>query len=293
MNFIRRLPPFEYLAPKTVDEALTLLKRHKGKAMVLAGGTDLLIRMKERKVAPEYLVGLKNIPGMDGIEMEKDGKGFWVGALATHQTLAGSPLIKEKFSCLAEACRKIASPQIRSIATIGGNICNCGPSADSAAALIALGARVKLLTPRLESYVPVENFFRGPFQPRLHQGELLTAVWLPLPLPRTAGCYKYLTKRTEIDETLVGAAVSLTLDKEGRCREVGIGLISVGPVPFRAEKAEKLLKGRKLDARLIEEAAAAAAAATSPRSRADYRREMTAVMVTRALNECYEKLQIA
>lgn len=289
MNFIRRLPPFEYLAPSSLEEALKLLERYRGKAKLLAGGTDLLIQMKERKVMPEYVIGLKNIPGLDKIEAA-DG-GLRIGALATHQTIAASSLVKERFACLAQACRKIASPQIRSIATIGGNICNAGPSADSAPALLALDARIKVVSRRAEKDLPLDRFLVAPFQTSLSQTALVAGIFVPFPPSGSATSYRYLTKRTEIDETLVGAAVKLTLDGHGKCSEAAIGLCSVAPAPFRARSAESLLKGKEVTPALVERAAWTAAAETTPRSRAGYRREMTAVMVSRALTDCIQQIK--
>ncbi|MBI4331349.1 MAG: xanthine dehydrogenase family protein subunit M [Chloroflexi bacterium] len=289
MNLIRRLPPFEYLTPATVEEACKILDRRKGKAKVLAGGTDLLVQMKQRKVVPECLVSLKNIPGLDQIQVQ-EGEGVRIGALVTHQTLAASPIIKEKFTCLAEACRKIASPQIRSIATIGGNLCNGNPSADSAPALLALDARISKEARHSLSDDPLWGFFVEPFQANLRPDHVVTQIFLRFLPERSASSYQYLTKRTAVDETLVGAAAAVTLDRRGLCREVGIGLCSVGPVPFLAVKAEEVLKGKKLDAAAIEKAAQTAAGETSPRSRADYRREMTAVVVSRALTKCWQEI---
>lgn len=281
---LRRLPEFTYLAPQTLSEALGLLEKYKGKTKLLAGGTDLLVRMKERWIVPEYLISLNRIPDLNYIRYE-EGRGLRLGALTTHQAVSDSSLIKAKFNLLAKACRKIATPQIRNRGTIGGNLCNACPSADTAPPLLALDAKLKLLSSKGEKVVPLNEFITGPFTTQLKEGEILAEIQVPDLLPRTAGDYHYLTKITEVDETLVGAAVLITIDSDGICQEVRIGLGSVDQAPMRAVQAESVLRSKKVSAELISEAARHAAAEVNPRSRAPYRREMTEVMVRRALSQ--------
>jgi CO/xanthine dehydrogenase FAD-binding subunit len=284
-----RLPRFDYLAPETVGEACRLLAEYAGRAKVMAGGTDLLVSMKQQKVAPAYIVNIKAIPGLDYIRYRQED-GLRIGALATLQSVAASPVIREKFGLLGAAVDKIGTPQVRNMGTIGGNISNGGPSQDSLPGLLVLGARLKLVGLERERTVPVDEFLVGPFQTALEPTELLTEVQIPAPPPGSAGCYRWLSKLNEVDETLVGVAVLLMTDAAGDvCREVRIGLGSVAPVPFRATKAEEVLRGRRMESETITLAAGAAAEAARPRSRAEYRRQMTRVLVERALADAWQQ----
>jgi len=287
----RLLKPFEYLEPKTVDEAVQLLSRHGDKAKALAGGTDLLISMKKRHIVPEYVVYIKGIPNLDYIQYSQEA-GLKIGALATHSAIASSLIVRDKFELLANACGKVGTPHVRNMGTIGGNICEGGPSQDSIPALLVLDARLKLISPEGERIVPINEFFIAPFKTALQQAELLTEVQVPAPPPRSAGCYRWATKITTVDETLVGVAVLMSLDStEGICSDLKIGLGSVAPTPTRARRAEEVLRGKKVDSKLIEQAAQVAAEEARPRSRADYRRRMTRVLVREAINEAWQKIK--
>ncbi|MDP2718670.1 MAG: xanthine dehydrogenase family protein subunit M [Dehalococcoidia bacterium] len=289
MTYIRRLPSFEYVSASTVKEACAVLSNNKGKVKILAGGTDLLVQMKERKVVPEYVIGLKQISGLNKIE-ENGKAGLRIGTLVTHHEIARSPQMQENFTCLAKACEKIGTPQVRNLGTIGGNLCNAGPSADSAPALLALGAVLTLQTGRGERQVPLEKFFTGPFSTILEEDELLTFITIPHLKGKSGSAYHYLTKRTAVDETLVGAAAALSLKAgDDVCEDVKIGLCSVAPTPIRALKAESKLKGKKLTDGLIEEASRIASGESRPRSWAEYRRDMVAVMVKRAVTEAWHR----
>ena len=285
LEYLPALSSFNYLAPKTIEEACSLLSKYEGRAKVIAGGTDLLVSMKKRQINPQYLVNIKDIPGLDYIHYSEEN-GLKIGALATLSSIAGSPIIKDKFGLLATTCNKIGIPQVRNMGTIGGNICNGGPSQDSIPSLLALDARLKVVGLR------GEKFFTGPFQTALDKAELLTEIQIPSPPPGSDGCYQWLTKITEADETLVGVAVLMTLDtKDSICKDIKIGLCSVAPVPIRARRAEEVLRGKKLENRIIEQVAQVAAEETSPRSRADYRRQMTGVLVKRAINEVWQNVR--
>jgi len=287
----RLLKPFEYLEPETVEEAVQLLSKYGDKAKVLAGGTDLLISMKKRKISPQYVVYIKSIPELDYIQYSQEA-GLKIGALATHSTIADSPIIKDKFELLATACGKVGTPQVRNMGTIGGNICEGGPSQDTIPSLLVLEAKLKLISLHSERIVPIDEFFIAPFKTALQEAELLTEIQIPTPAPRSAGCYKWFTKTVRVDETLVGVAVLMSLDStDGICSDLKIGLCSVAPTPFRARRAEEVLRGKKVDNTLIEQAAQVAAEEAKPRSRADYRRRMTKVLVTEAVNETWRKIR--
>jgi len=287
----RLLKHFEYLEPGTVDEAVQLLAKYGDKAKVLAGGTDLLISMKKRQIIPKYVVYIKGIPELDYIQYSQEAE-LRIGALAIHSAIADSPIVRDKFGLLAAACGKVGTPQVRNMGTIGGNICKGGPSQDSIPPLLVLDAKLKLISPSGERIVPINEFFTGPFKTALQEAELLTEVQIPTPPPRSAGCYKWATKITTVDETLVGVAVLMALDATGGiCSDIKIALCSVAPTPSRARRAEEVLRGKKVDSKLIEQAAQVAAEEAKPRSRADYRRRMTRVLVTETINETWQKIK--
>jgi len=273
-----------------LQEACALLREHGGRAKLLAGGTDLLIDMRDRKLTPQYLIALRNIPGLNDIAYDEGAGLLRIGPLVTLQEVADSPLIRERFSILAAACGKAGPPPVRNVATIGGNVCNGGPSQDTTPPLLALGARLRVVREGGERVLPIEEFFLAPFRTALEEGEILAEIQIPAPPPRSAGGYQRLTKITADDEALVATAVLLTLGEEGLCRDVRIGLCSVAPTPMRARGAEEALKGRRLEEGAIEAAAKIAAQEVQPRSRAEYRRRMTAVLVRRALKEALAKL---
>lgn len=288
----RLLKPFEYFEPKTLEEAEQLLSTYGDEARVLTGGTDLLISMKKRQMLPKYIIYIKNIPGLDYIQYSQEAGMLRIGALATHSAIAASPVVQDKFNLLATACGKVGTPQVRNMGTIGGNICEGGPSQDTIPALLALDAKLKVRSADNERAIPVEQFFTSPFQTTLGRTELLTEIQIPDLPPESAGCYKWLTKIVTVDETLVGVAVTVSREPtDGICREIKIGLCSVAPTPMRAREAEEVLRGKKIDSNLIEEAAQVAAAETRPRSRADYRRNMTRLLVAEAISEVWQKLE--
>jgi carbon-monoxide dehydrogenase medium subunit len=287
----RLLKRFEYIEPKTLEEALKMLSDFGHKGVVLAGGTDLLIAMKRRRVNPQYVVNIKSIPDLDYIQYHHEA-GLRIGAVTTHSAIADSPVIMDKFSLLATACNKIGTPQVRNMGTIGGNICKAGPSQDTPPALLVLDARVRLVSLNGNRIVPMDEFFVGPFKTVLQETELLTDIQIPNPSPVSAGCYKWVTKTVVVDETLVGVAVLMTLGSaDGVCADIKIALGSVAPTPMRARRAEEVLRGKRIDDRLIEQAAQVAAEETKPRSRADYRRKMTTALVREAIEEAWQRIQ--
>lgn len=290
LGYLLVLPKFDYFAPKIVEEACSLLSQYQGKAKILAGGTDLLVSMKKRDISPRYLINIKSIPGLDYIKYSQED-GLKIGALATLHSVACSPIIKERFTILARACNKIGTLQVRNMGTIGGNICNGGPSQDSTPALLVLQAKLKLVSSQGQRIIPIDQFFISPFKTVLGEAELLTEIQIPTPPPRSAGSYHWLTKINFDDETLVGVATLLEADRKGEfCKDVRIGLCSVAPTPIRARRAEDLIRGKKIDQSLVEQAAQVAADETKPRSRADYRRQMTSLLVKRAINEVWQRL---
>jgi carbon-monoxide dehydrogenase medium subunit len=291
VTFYRKLPKFDYLSPQTIGEALALLARHGKKARLMAGGTDLVPKLKRRSVqVPEYIIDLKGIPGLDYIKYKK-GDGLKIGALATINDVEKSVVIREKYNILFQAAESMASPQVRHRGTIAGNICNAVPSADTAPALLALEAKVKLVSKKGERTVDLIDFFKGPSETVLKPDELLAEIEVPdLPLG-SRGKYLKLTPRRAMDLAVVGVAVMMIPDG-GRYGDVRIALGAVSPTPMRAKDAEEIVRGQKPDAGLIEKAATTAAASCCPindhRASAEYRTEMVRVLTRQAISDLWQ-----
>jgi carbon-monoxide dehydrogenase medium subunit len=286
-TFYRRLPKFNYLAPTTLDEALSLLSEYRGRAKVIAGGTDLVPKLKRREIrAPEYVIDLKGIPGLD--EIKFDASGLTLGAMVTIGMVESSAKIRQRFGILAQAAQSMASPQVRNRGTIAGNICNAVPSADSAPPLLTLGARLKIVSGNGERTVNIEDFFTGPGQTALDEDEILREIQILDAPPNGKGVYLKLTPRRAMDLAIVGVAV-VVIPQDGICRDIRIALGAVAPTPIRAKKAEAILKGQKLDDKLIEKAAQTAAGQSNPiddhRASAEYRRDMVEVLAKRAIKQ--------
>jgi len=274
----------EYLRPKTIGEAVSLCRRLGEKARYIAGGTDLMARIRERRVRPRYLISLKGIPDLDRITYDQDG--LRIGSLVTHRQLELSPVIRGFFPVLTDAVERIGSVQIRNVATLGGNIVNAVPSADGAAPLIALGAEVCLVGARGERRMALEAIFTGPGQTVLEHGEILTQFVVPKLPPRTGAAYWKHTRRSAMELPILGVAVLVSLDEDMEtCAEARIGLGVMAPTPLRARNAEKVLRGKRVDDRILEEAGKAAANESRPRDSARgeawYRKEMAEVLVQR------------
>ncbi|MBF8265005.1 MAG: carbon monoxide dehydrogenase medium chain, partial [Dehalococcoidia bacterium] len=266
--FIRRLPPFDYVAPKTLKEAGSVLVKHKDEASLMAGGTDLMPKMKKREVVPKYLVSLKSI-----------------GPMTTIHDVEVSSVIAKKVPILRDTSYVFASAQIRNLATVVGNLCSSAPSADMASPLLALGAVLSISGSKKARTIPLNEFFTGPFTNCLELGELVAEIQIPSQAPRTSGVYIKHTIRNAMDHALVGVAVVITVDKNNICNDVKIALGACAPTPVRATAAEEVLKGNKLSEATIEKAAKAAVKASNPRSDPEYKKEMVQVLTRRALNQ--------
>ena len=290
---VKRLPKFEYLAPKTIGEALSLLSLHNGKARVIAGGTDLLHKMKRREEIPQYLVGLKNIPGLNQVDHD-EAQGLKFGPLVTIHTVEISPLVRERFPILSQAASTMASAQVRNLGTIVGNLCSALPSADMAPGLIVLGANLKIANSKGERTIAVQDFFTGPSESALAHNELVLEVQVPNPLPHSGMVYIKHTVRAAMELAIAGVATIVTL-QDGVCSDAKIALGAVAPTPMRATEAENLLRGKPFSAGLVREAAEAASEAARPisdiRASAEYRKEMVRILTARALNGAKEQIK--
>jgi CO/xanthine dehydrogenase FAD-binding subunit len=266
MAYLRRLPKFEYLAPHTTAEACDLLAAHGAEARVLAGGTDLLLQMRRRETVPSYVIGLKGVDDLAYVREQPDGT-LAIGAMTTIQTIVTSPLIREKYGIVAEAAAGIGGPELRNVATIGGNLAGALPCADFPPALIALGARAKFKSRQGERVVPVEDMFPKFGATVARPDELLTEIQLPSVPSLSAGTYLKFHDRQSMDLTTVGVSAVVTWDQANNVfRDVKIGLASSAPIPMRARKAEAVLRGRACTEDALEAAAVAVCEEADPRS---------------------------
>ena len=278
---------FEYFAPETLGEAVSLLTQNDTQATVIAGGTDLIVEMKEHIRHPDWLVDINKIPGLNDLSYDDD-TGLKIGALTTVRTVEQSPVVSDKYPGLFQAVSQLGSIQVRNRATVVGNICRASPSADTPPPLIAAGARVLIWGPAGEREIQLEEFFTGPGKTVLDQGEIVTAIRVPPPPPETRRVYLKLGRRKAMELATVGVAVSLSMD--GKIfRDVRIVLGAVAPTPIRALHAETALEGQRNKDTVIKQAASQAMKESRPnsdvRSSAEYRLEMVGVLTEQAIRE--------
>ena len=285
---------FDYFEPTSLDEASGLLREGKGARRPLAGGTDIVIQLRRRVARTEGLVNLKRIPELSGWTCEP-GRGLRLGACTPMRDLETSAAVGERFPSIREALQVVGSLQLRNIASVGGNLCNASPSADTAPPLMALGAAASLWTDesRRET-VSVENFFEGPGASVLGAGGLLLAVEVPEPEPLTGDAFERFTPRSAMDIAIASAAAAVTLDAAGqRVRAVRIALGAVAPTPIRALRAEDLVREKEPNPKLLEWAGAAAMEECRPiddiRGTAAYRKELIRILVQRVLRQAVER----
>ena len=307
---------FDYFKPKTLEESLTLFAKYGEKAKLIAGGTDVIVMIKQKTMAPDVLISLQGIPGLDQIKFNGS---LSIGPMVTHRAIEKSEVIRKSFSALTDAADFLGSIQIRNVATIGGNICTAAPSADTATPLLVLGTQVRIKSLKEERTIPIEEFFKGPGKTVLKPGELVKELIIPKPLPNTGSAYYKLQRRLALDLPILGVSVFLSLDKNKVtctdmlctaspissilhkmeedqivCKEVRIALGVAAPTPLRVVKAEALLRGKKLSDELLEEVAATASKEAQPRDsirgEAWYRRDMIRVLVKRMAMKSIERV---
>lgn len=283
---------FEYVAPKTLHEALQLLDQYRDHYKIIAGGQSLLIMMRQGLIAPEVLIDIKGLSELDYIKSDNQ-KGMIIGALTTHRTIEKSPVIKTSFGVIAEMESRLASVQTRNWGSIGGNLCHGDPAGDLAPVLISLNATLTVAGMKGERNMLVEDFFLDYFETALEHGELLREIQIPALPPNTGVAYsKFNVIETEM--ATVGVAVSMTLaSKEGNCKDVRIVLGNAAPKPMRAKRAEEVLRGKKVTDSLLQEAGEIASTEGDPISdihaSAEYRQELIKVFVKRVGKEALSR----
>ncbi len=276
---------FEYFEPKTLKEAVRLLVKYKKGAKLLAGGTDLLIGMKDGFVKPKCLINLKKINGLDKISYSKK-EGLSIGSLVTWTNILSSKPIHQYYPILREAASLIGCPQIRNLGTIGGNICHASPSADSAPALMVYGAQCMIAGPGKDRVIPIEEIFAGVQKISLKVGEILKGLRLPTPVTGSNGCYLKFSPRRAMDLPIVGVGV-LVRASDGIFQDVKIALGAVAPTPIRARRAESFLCGKPVNDESVRKAAGEAVKESRPitdvRAARDYRLGLVEELTYRAI----------
>lgn len=273
-----------YEAPHTLDQAVALLAAAQGEARVLAGGTDLLVQMKTEIIAPDLLVDIKHIAELR--EIKEEGGAFRIGAAVTGAELKENAKLKSMWPGLVEAANLIGSTQIQGRASMGGNLCNGSPAADSVPALIAAGAKTSVVGPGGRREVPVEDVMIGPRRLSLTKGEIVASFLLPAKPARTGDAYLRFIPRTEMDIAVVGCGICLTLDGSGTCTSARVALGAVAPRPLLVAPAAAALVGSKIDEGALAKLEKAARAACQPiddkRGTREYRIEVAGVIARRA-----------
>lgn len=280
-----------YEAPSTTKEAVALLAKEKGAAFILAGGTDLLVRMKSDMIDPDLVVDIKRIKGMR--EIKKTETGFRIGAAVSCAEMGEHSGLKKAWPGVVEAANLIGSDQIQGRCTVVGNLCNASPAADSIPALIAAGAKVVIAGPNGKRTVPIDKIVTGPGKTSLKKGEVIEAVTLPKPEAKSADAYLRFTPRTEMDIAVCSAAVSLTLGARGVVKKASVVLGAVAPTAVRVAAAAKAIIGTKLDDAALAKLAAACENACVPiddkRGTIEFRTEVAGVLARRAARIAYDR----
>lgn len=294
MTHIRSIGKFEYTAPDSLPELLKILETDTHGSRMLAGGTDLILQMKQGLVRPSVVVDVKKIPELNQIEWSEE-EGLHIGAAVPFGRLLAFTALPKELGVLFQACSLIGSVQIKNRGTIGGNICNAAPSADSVPALLCLEASVVLASGKGARTIPLNDFFLAPGKTALADDELLVEIGIPAPPVPAAGCYLRHTTREEMDIAVAGAASFLALAPQKEHVKIArIALGAVAPTPMRAHRAEAMLIGKTMTKEIIEEAAESAALEASPisdlRGSEEYRRELVQVLVRRTLMGACEEL---
>ena len=282
---------FEFHSPATLEEAFDLLERHGEDARVMAGGTALVLQMKQRFAQPGHVIGLKKIPGVSSIAIESNGDtgSVRIGALCTQRYIESSEIIRMKLPLFADTFRRVATPRIRSMGTIGGGLVHGDPNQDPPPTLIALGASAVLTSSRGQRVVPVADLFIDYYETDLRPGEILTSVLAPQAPPGSGAAYLKFLPRTADDYATVSVAAVVTAGEGNVCRDVRIVLGSVGDTPVHATEAEDSLRDGPLNEDNIRACAAIVIGLVDPlddfRGSAHYKRDMAQVFTRRAIQQ--------
>jgi carbon-monoxide dehydrogenase medium subunit len=280
---------FDYAAPRTLDEALSLLDQRADEAKVLAGGQSLIPVLKLRLASPGYLIDINRIAGLETLE-ERDGS-LVIGPLVRHKAAERSSLLASRYPLLAEAAPQIADPLVRNRGTVAGSVVHADPSGDWGSVMLAVDAEFVLRSRTGSRTVKARDFFTGPFSTVVEPNEILSEIRIPARRGPAGGAYLKLERKVG-DFATVGVAIQLQME-DGKVRDAGIGLTAVGPQNIKATAAEAALRGQTLDDKLIKEAAQLAAKAAEPRTdlrgSEAYKRNLVRVFTERGLKRAYER----
>ncbi len=287
------MKPFKYLSPTTIEEAISFFGEHSQTSKYMAGGTDVIVKVKEGLMEPDFLISLKNIEEMSSLHKNEATGELFIGALVTHAVLEKSLMIQNQYPIIYDAVSNIGSLQVRNMGTIGGNLINAVPSADGAIPLIALDGVALLHGPDGERSCEVKDLFIAPYETILKPGEILKKITIPPQVPLTGSAYMKFGRRAAMELPLIGIGVLLTLDDDLKtCKKARICLGVAAPTPIRALKAEKFLTGKEINEEILIEAGNIAAEESkvrdSVRGQAWHRKEMIRVHVKRMGLKCLE-----
>jgi aerobic carbon-monoxide dehydrogenase medium subunit len=283
---------FDYHEPTTLKKVFSLMEKYGDEARVIAGGTSLIIMMRQRLLTPKVVISLARIPKFEKITYNaKDG--LRIGAGARHRDIELSAAVQKHYPLLQETFRKVAQPRIRNMGTVGGNLAGGDPLTDPGASLIALDAEVTLSSSKGQRRLPLDEFFIDYYQTALEPGELLTEIHVPPP-QRPGWCHIKFTPRSIEDFATIGVAITLQV-RNGTCEDVRLGLNSVASTIVRAKKAEAVLRGKSIDDTTVQKMGEVAATECDPmddnRGSAEYKREMVKVLVRRAAAEALKMIE--
>lgn len=283
-------PAFEYLRPKTLPEAVAMLQQHGDDAKILSGGQSLIPMMKLRLARPSHLIDINRVSGLSYVK--EDGGFLKIGGLTREAELESADLVHKKYPLLLDTAKVIADPQVRNMATVGGNLAHGDPANDHPATMMALGAQIVATGAKGERVIPIDDFFVTLFTTALQHDEILTEIRIPVPPPKSGGAYVKLERKVG-DFATAAVAVQLTLDAGGAVQNIGVALTNAGATPIRAKAAEDALRGKKPDAALIAQAAQLAMDAAQPsadlRGPVEYKKGLIKELTKRALNRAIER----
>ena len=283
-------PPFEYLNPNQLSEAISLLQKHGEDAKILAGGHSLIPAMKLRFALPEYLIDISGIEGMD--YLREEGGQLRIGAMTRESSLEESELISEKYPLLLDTVKMIADPQVRNMATVGGNLAHGDPANDHPATMIALRATVMVEGPKGSREIGIDDFFPEFFTTAMDPNEILTEIRIPTPPSKSGGAYLKIERKVG-DFATAAVACQLSFDAGGASEQIGIGLTNVGQTPIRSTKAEDLLRGKTPNDNLLQEAGLLAAGDSDPaddlRGSTGYKKALVNELTQRAIRISIER----
>ena len=275
---------FDYFQPQTLKEAFSFMEKVKGHAKYVAGGTDVMVRIRQKALQPDALVSLR---GINGLKTISHNGGLSLGSMTPLRELDRDPVIARDYPALGQAVWALANPQVRNVATVGGNLCNSAPSADCAPPLMVMDATLQLDGPGGVREAPIDTFFTGPGENCMERADVLTRIHIPEKAENTGMAFLKVGRVAQ-DIAIVNAAALLVMDKK-KCRKCRLAVGAVAPTPLRLKNAEKLLEGEEVEPELLDRLSEMVKQEVSPitdvRSTEEYRRVMSGILIKRAIKQ--------